>query len=452
VSCSHDQSERVRPDAGCADSPVRAEERDSSAKSLPRQLLDQMAEAAPQPEPCLAESSPEIARTPERDSMPPATPNRKGRSMNRRYGQSGYVVKKGNTWHGRYYVDLPDRRKRVSVPIGPVDQFTKSQAKRKLRELLEQSGVNTEAHLLRAMTVSRTFEQEAAWWRQNKLSLFKPSCQETMGSHINKYLLPRFGQLAIEAVDERRAQEFVADLNRTELAPKSIRNIIGVLKLILGKKRWQDWSLILPEIPEKEQRYFTEDEMLKIIDATTGQWRALFATMAGTGLRCGEAFGLHVEDLDLATGRIHVRRSVWRGQEVSVKTKSGNRTVNIEPVLTEILRQHLNGRTSGRVFQTRNGTPLSKDNVRRKLVSVLDKLGVKRGGLHAFRHGRVSVLQENSVPGDLVKEWIGHSSLRTTSRYTLLRPDFRERVAAGVGLFKTKLDPIGPNSEETNAA
>src|SRR4029077_6699911 len=195
-----------------------------------------------------------------------------------------------------------------------------------------------------------------------KLSLFKPSCQETMGSHIDKYLVLRFGTSPIDAVDERRVQEFVAELNRTELAPKSIRNVVGVLKLILGNSRWRDWNLVLPEIAQKEQRYFTEDEMRKIINSVTGQWRALFATMAGTGLRCGEVFGLHVEDLDLSSCLIFVRRSVWHGQEVTVKTKSGNKTVNIEPALANILREHLNGRTTGRVFQTTNGTPLSKDN------------------------------------------------------------------------------------------
>ena len=127
-------------------------------------------------------------------SITPATPNRKGRHMNRRSGQTGSVVKKGNVWHGRYYVDLKDRRKRVSVPLGAVDQVTKPQAKRKLREAIEHAGVNREAHLISATDVGRSFEQEAAWWRKNKLSLFKPSCQETMGSHLDKYLLPRFGE------------------------------------------------------------------------------------------------------------------------------------------------------------------------------------------------------------------------------------------------------------------
>jgi hypothetical protein len=303
-------------------------------------------------------------------SIAPATPNRKCRNMNRRNGQAGSVVKKGKMWHGRYYVDLQDRRKRISMPLGPVAKFTKPEAKRKLRELLEQSGVNAEFHLFQAIQGSRTFEQESAWWRRNKLSLFKPSCQETMGSHIDKYMLPQFSGLPIDAVDERRVQEFVADLNRTELAPKSCR--------------------------------------------------------------------------------IHVRRSVWRGQEVTVKTKSGNRTVDIEPALAEMLLEHLNGRTAGRVFQTRNGTALSKDSVRRKLVSVLAALGLKQGGLHAFRHGRVSVLQQKGVPGDLVKEWIGHSNLRTTSRYTHFGPEIRERVAAEVGIFQPILDPNGPNFKGSN--
>jgi integrase len=123
--------------------------------------------------------------------------------------------------------------------------------------------------------------------------------------------------------------------------------------------------------------------------------------LASTGLRCGEAFGLHVEDIDLSAGRIYVRRSVWNGEEVSVKTKQGYRTVNIEPALVEMLIAHLGDRKGGRVFQTRNGTPFCKSNVRRKLNQILKQLNLPPAGLHAFRHGRVSVLQANGVPGDL---------------------------------------------------
>ena len=115
-----------------------------------------------------------------------------------------------------------------------------------------------------------------------------------------------------------------------------------------------------------------------------------------------------------------------------------------------MLAAHLGERKGGRVFETRAGTPFCKSNVRRKLNQILKKLHLAPAGLHAFRHGRVSVLQENGVPGDLVKEWVGHSNLRTTSRYTHFRDDFRRQVASDVGLFSqgevAEDLPFSPNS------
>ena len=388
-----------------------------------------------------------------------------------RSGQSGTVVRKGQMWHGRFYVDVPgkENRRKVSVPLGSIHTMKKPEAKRKLRAHLEEMGLNEDSHLERSEAGARTFGSEAAWWKENRLPIFKPSCQETMGSHLEEYLLPRFGSLPLAAIDERRVQEFIAALTRMEyiwpngirkkLSPKSIRNIVGVLKQILGEKVWPELSLSLPEIPLKEQRCFSPDEMLRIVNAATGQWRVLFATLASTGLRCGEAFGLHVEDLDLTTGRIFVRRSIWNRTEVSVKTKQGYRAVNIEPGLVEMLAAHLGERKGGRVFETRAGTPFCKSNVRRKLNQILKKLHLAPAGLHAFRHGRVSVLQENGVPGDLVKEWVGHSNLRTTSRYTYFRDDFRRQVASDVELFSQgkvaedlQFSPNSPNFVEKSVA
>ena len=382
--------------------------------------------------------------------------------MSFRSSQSGTVVRKGQMWHGRYYVDVPgqERRRKASVPLGSIHTMKKPQAKRKLRALLEEMGLNSDSHLVRTEAETRTFGSEAAWWKENRLPIFKPSCQEKMGSHLEKYLLPRFCSLAITAIDERRVHEFIVDRTRTEykwpngvsrqLSPKSIRNIVGVLRLIVGDKVWRQWKLSFPEVPIKEQRYLSADEMRQVVGFATGQSKALFATLAGTGLRCGEAFGLHIEDLDLLSAKICVRRSIWNGKEVSVKSKKGYRVVDIEPSLVKMLTVHLGNRRGGRVFQTRHGTPFCKSNVRRKLNQILKKLDLTPAGLHAFRHGRVSMLQENGVPTDLIKEWVGHSNLQTTSRYTHFRDDFRKQIACDVALFSQpnmaeKL-PFSPNS------
>ena len=52
------------------------------------------------------------------------------------------------------------------------------------------------------------------------------------------------------------------------------------------------------------------------------------------------------------------------------------------------------------------------------LHPICDHLEIPRGGMHAFRNGRVSHMQQNHVPPDFTKNQVGHSSLRTTSGYT----------------------------------
>ena len=99
---------------------------------------------------------------------------RKGRkSMSRRSGQKGQVVKKGSMWHVRFYVDVAgqEKRQRRSVPIGPCkgkNKLTKPEAERKGAEIIASLGVNTIEHLERATNLSPvvTFRQRVEWCRR----------------------------------------------------------------------------------------------------------------------------------------------------------------------------------------------------------------------------------------------------------------------------------------------
>jgi hypothetical protein len=65
---------------------------------------------------------------------------------------------------------------------------------------------------------------------------------------------------------------------------------VGVLTLILGRKLWMLWEDIgLGRPPKGKQRYFTDDELRRIIEASSGQYRVLFSLLAGTGVRIGDA-------------------------------------------------------------------------------------------------------------------------------------------------------------------
>ena len=240
-------------------------------------------------------------------------------------------------------------------------------------------------------------------------------------------------------------------IKRYKLSRKSILNIVGLVKLVLGKKVWTTWSLDLGSPDEPQQRYFTEEQLRRIIEAA-GPFRVLFALLAGTGMRIGEAAGLHIDDLDLTNCVIYVRRAVWNGQETSPKTKNAVRQIDIDASLAELLKQHIGDKKMGRVFEARNGSPICGNNIRKRILQpLLKRLGLPKAGLHAFRHSRVTMLRKRGTPEDLQRLWIGHSSLRTTDRYshTDQELEYRHEAASRAGLGFV-VGPIGPKIEVGN--
>jgi integrase len=87
--------------------------------------------------------------------------------------------------------------------------------------------------------------------------------------------------------------------------------------------------------------------------------------------------------------------------------------------LAAFLKAHIGDRTSGFLFQSTSGRPLTQRNV---LGDGLEKirmdLKLERGkAFHAFRRFRTAHLRKNRVPWDLQKLWLGHANRDVTDRY-----------------------------------
>ncbi len=386
-----------------------------------------------------------------------ATPFRqKGRKyMSKRSGQTGQVLLRNNRWVGRYYVDLPgvSKRQRRAVVLGLKRELTKPEAKLKLLGIITAEGINTPNHLERSLGPLKTFNDVADSWELKRLPQLKESTRYMAPKLIAKYLRPFFGQMAVTEIKTGNVNDWISGLQSNGLESKTVHNLWKIFRAMMNWHAQQideptrKWYPILPVLAHDEQRWFTQKEIGQIVNAAKGQYRVLFHVVAATGLRAGELFGLHVEDLDFDRRLIHIRRSVWRGREVSPKTQRGYRDVWIDSATAQVLQDHLGSRTSGRVFQTRCGTPLSDHDVLRDaLYPICDSLKIERGGMHAFRHGRISHLQQNGAPADFTRRQVGHSSLRTTSGYThfdeayarqvveKLAPKLRDGLTQRVGL------------------
>jgi len=343
--------------------------------------------------------------------------------------QKGSCIKRGNQWKGRFTEYVGSERIYRSVVLGPVDTMSKPEAKRKLLELIRAKGISSE---VRTVSPVQTFKQKATFWEDNIACHFKPATRRTMLNHLKKHINPVFGSLPLDLITETSVQEFITKLHKGGLAPKSTLNIVGVIKLVVGQRVWRDWTLKMPANPHQEQPYFTQEQMTNIIKKTPVKYQALFSLLAGTGMRIGEACGLHVSDIDLVKNIITIRRSVWGGKEQEPKTSNAHRRVTIDQTLSEVLKTHINAKSTGYLFPNRKKGPLCANNVaKRVLKPVLEELKIE-GSFHSFRHGRVSILQQKGVPSDLVREWIGHSSLRMTSKYTHFSDDFRKEIVEGL--------------------
>jgi len=347
--------------------------------------------------------------------------------MSKRSGQSGSVRLVGSKWYGRYWRDVTGKptREHPSVVLGEKAEMTKPEARRKLMEIIEAEGVNTPQHLERATKPAVTFNSIVDRWEAVKLPTLFSSSRFITPLRLKKHIRPFFGILPIDGICTGTVNDWIRSLTTKGLQPKTIHNCWKDFRAVVNwhlkqlDKPKVCWYPDLPELPDHEQRWFTQDEINRIVDAAPGQYKMLFRLAGFSGLRCGELCGLRVEDVKLNDGVVEVHRSVWNGVEGRTKTKAGRRTVFLDSVTLEMLRGYIGTRTTGRLFQSSRGTPLvNREICRLVLYPVCERIGIARGGMHSFRHGRVSHMQASGMPADFVKNQIGHSSLRITSIYT----------------------------------
>jgi integrase len=241
----------------------------------------------------------------------------------------------------------------------------------------------------------------------------------------------------------------VAKLYEEKLSPQTIVTYANLLKLVVGSvvdengnqlfaRKWNNDFADLPVLSRQKQPAFTADQTTKIVGMARGKYRVLFAALAATGMRIGEALGLPIENVDLGRHIITITQSAWRGQIQPPKTAAAIREIDITPEIAEVLREYIGERTSGLLFQSKKGKPLSQTNIsRRHLHPALAKIGAEKTSFHAFRRYRVTHLRRSACNPDLVKFWLGHAKKESiTDTYSKLDRDeiFRQQEAKRVGI------------------
>ena len=227
-------------------------------------------------------------------------------------------------------------------------------------------------------------------------------------------------------------------------------------------------------------------EMRAILNAAGTYGKPLLMTAALAGLRASELRGLTWENVDLASGVIHVRQRADRFHQIAApKSEAGERAVSIPPMLVQTLKEwklayprpltgnrDANGkpmrekhRPGHYVFPNGIGKIESLPNiVARILVPTMLRAGVtlerkdkdgnlatapKYTGMHAFRHFFASWCLNRTKDGGLglplknVQERMGHASIVLTANtygHLFKAEDADDLAAAEKALLAMKRD------------
>ena len=378
--------------------------------------------------------------------------------MCKRRGQQGnvYQAHQHGRWnplstaYGRFWIDIPDgERERSTVSLGPC--ATQWVARLRLREYIARAGISSKHTFHQIPIPGTTFRQQAEWWMESlstrRRRPLKPATVYGWQHCLDRWILPNLGDKLLSEVRNGALRQFVEILSAAGLAPKTIVNVVTVVKFVVASavdeegdqihpRIWNHEFIQLPlVIKEKQNRpTISEAEISALLNSVKERYAVLVALVAGTGLQIGEALAVRTEDFDANCQVLHVRRSVWHRCEQAPKTLNAIRPVDIPESLAQVLCRYIKGR-KGHLFTTRAGRLLDSRNV----LDVLQRAG-RQGGYHAFRRFRFAVLRKAGVPDDLIKLWLGHSQnlidlyaaqLRYDETY---RREWCERAGLGFGL------------------
>jgi integrase len=171
--------------------------------------------------------------------------------------------------------------------------------------------------------------------------------------------------------------------------------------------------------------------------------------LATTGMRLGEALGLQWADIRLDDAELDVRRTLGliAGRIVvgEPKTRSGLRTVSLDPATVEVLRAHrktqlaerlARGAASGDgdwVFTQAGGGTLHPTRFRRAFHRRTADAGVPKLRVHDLRHTWATLALRAGVNPKIVQERIGHASVAITlDLYTHTDRDLHAQAARAV--------------------
>src|SRR5690625_1456890 len=297
-----------------------------------------------------------------------------------------------------------------------------------------------------------TVGQYVLEWETRKKRDLELSTQDRYERTINRHILPHLGHFYLDSIERSDNEDWVewaetvtylpkgkedTEENRRPYGQETLNGWWGVLSNIM-KDAVADGHLnrnptYRVRAPKSEIRWVHHRETLdadtfaKFVraarDCTPGRFPEL-VTALYTGMRPGELYGMHWDQVEFSRRRIVIDHAVYRG--IRKKTKTGDpRTAPMVPILETVLHEHhrkcmleqVPGFEKGIVFPSDTGGYRYPSSLQKAFEALKAPLGLEHSvHLRVLRRSFNTLMLEH---GDraIIQSIMGHTDDRMTNRY-----------------------------------
>lgn len=282
-------------------------------------------------------------------------------------------------------------------------------------------------------------------WLQLKRNSIRESTYVKYGTIIEKHIKPGLGGCFTDTLSELLVEQFGYDLlHKEKLAPKTVRDILSLLRSILTYTErqfpsMQPVSVTYPRENRKEMRVLSPEEQRRFTeyllqDMDSCRFGMLLALL--TGLRVGEICALRWSDISLSHRTISVRQTMQRlkdtenventeSQEsgenrktkILISAPKSNTSVRVIPLnreLTELCRKWKPLNPKAYVLTGEEKRYMEPRTLQYRMERYTKACGLEGVHFHTLRHSFATRCVEAGFEMKSLSEILGHSSPRIT--------------------------------------
>ncbi|QYG91762.1 site-specific integrase [Iamia sp. SCSIO 61187] len=369
----------------------------------------------------------------------------------------GGIQKKGNNYYAVVYDGIDSgtgRKRRTWIPAGTRRNDAEKVLAEEIKRRHDGVPVPTEKLTLGQYLTDR--------WLPIQKSRVRASTYDSYRRNIDLHVLPALGRRPIERLTPDDLDVFYATLltegrktpkaskptrvvgecdavGPAGLAPKTVRNIHLMLNKAMNDAQRKGIVVrnvvALADAPTLKNRQegnikaWDARQLRTFLDSVRShRLHPAFHLSSHTGMRRGEVLGLRWCDVDLENMRLSVRQalvSIAYEVEISdVKTGTGRRTIDLDPVTIDVLKAWRIQRAEEKggidpkgdelVFVKPDGSWIHPHSFSQVLDRKVAKLDVPTISLHDLRHTHATLLLKAGVPVKVVSERLGHANVAFT--------------------------------------